>query len=460
MRVVVVGAGMAGLAAALDLSGAGVDVVVMEAGRRPGGRVRSVSAPFGDGQVAETGAEWVDGHHGEVHRLLARYGLALEGGGRPWDRRRTGLHVDGELLGASEVDARHPVRRDIERYEDVVAELAAEIDDPAHPLAHPAAAVLDARSVADLLDELRPGRVGRLVITRSVQGEFACEPRQLSLLFLAQQRALTALVPGTSLAHRVRGGLSQLPAAMAAELGARVRYGAPVTAIETGRHAGGAVAAAATKAGAVAGTATAAGAVVHTLGHPHPADHVVLACSLPALGRIACDPPLPAALAAAVAGLGYGTVTKTALQYPRRAWPPGAWVTTERDVQRVYEATGDQPGAGGIVIAYTGGDGGVALGRRPEPERIASVAADVAAVLGLPPSLVPVGVSRAWGAHPRYGGAYAAYGPGQVAAAWDALRRPHGRLHLAGEHAATCTGYVEGAIESGRRVAARLLAAG
>lgn len=69
------------------------------------------------------------------------------------------------------------------------------------------------------------------------------------------------------------------------------------------------------------------------------------------------------------------------------------------------------------------------------------------------------GWSRAWGAQARYGGSYAVYEPGQVTAYWDVLRRPWGRVHLAGEHVATCTGYMEGALESGDTVADRLLGA-
>lgn len=68
--------------------------------------------------------------------------------------------------------------------------------------------------------------------------------------------------------------------------------------------------------------------------------------------------------------------------------------------------------------------------------------------------------SRAWSAHPRYGGSYAVYRPGQVTAFWEVLRRPHGRVWLAGEHAATWTGYLEGAVESGESVAGRIHAAG
>jgi monoamine oxidase len=52
------------------------------------------------------------------------------------------------------------------------------------------------------------------------------------------------------------------------------------------------------------------------------------------------------------------------------------------------------------------------------------------------------------------------YEPGQVTAHWQVLREPWGRVHLAGEHVAACTGYMEGALESGENVAARIVGAG
>ena len=67
------------------------------------------------------------------------------------------------------------------------------------------------------------------------------------------------------------------------------------------------------------------------------------------------------------------------------------------------------------------------------------------------------GVSRAWSAVEGFEGAYAVYRPGEVTAYWDVLRQPWESVHLAGEHVATCTGYMEGALESGDTVAARLL---
>jgi monoamine oxidase len=62
--------------------------------------------------------------------------------------------------------------------------------------------------------------------------------------------------------------------------------------------------------------------------------------------------------------------------------------------------------------------------------------------------------TQTWAADPWTGGTYSAYAPGQMNPFWEALRRPAGRIWLAGEHTDTMTGYMEGAIRSGKRVAA------
>ncbi|HLM68436.1 MAG TPA: FAD-dependent oxidoreductase, partial [Longimicrobium sp.] len=77
-RVVVVGAGLAGLAAAYELARAGVEVRVLEARERPGGRVHTLRAPFDDGLYAEAGAVFVPGHHATTLRYLREFGLPLQ----------------------------------------------------------------------------------------------------------------------------------------------------------------------------------------------------------------------------------------------------------------------------------------------------------------------------------------------------------------------------------------------
>jgi len=455
VRSVVVGAGLAGLAAALELRAAGVETVVVEAGGRIGGRVRTVRDRFVGGQHVESGAEWVDTDHHRVLARLRRYGGELEGPGQRFSALRRYLHLDGALLDPDEVRRVAPDLDDrLGELEDRLHRIADGIADPAAPERHPHAAHHDARSLADLASDLGLRGTAALFARRNSQGEFAAEPHDVSSLFAAQQRAQMRAaegavdaesMSGTSVAaHRVRGGLDLVARGMAAELdaagGEALRLRSEVTAVAWGEG----------------------GAVVHvgdaTGVHPLPADHVVLACSLVALRRVRFEPALPPPLAQAVAELGYGTVTKTALQFASRSWPSGH-VNTDRPSQRVYEPTVDQPGEHGILMAYTGGAGGLDLAARAEDQRLALVLDDLRSIapgLGEPTG----GFSRAWSAHARFGGSYAVYRPGQVTAFWQVLRRPCGPLHLAGEHTATWTGYLEGALESGERAAAEIVGAG
>ncbi len=181
----------------------------------------------------------------------------------------------------------------------------------------------------------------------------------------------------------------------------------------------------------------------------------MLACSLVPLRSVQFAPELPVPLSRAIRELGYGTITKTALQFESRRWPEG-YATTSLPAQRVYEPTVDQGGESGVLMAYAGGDGGRRLAVLDEPARIAAVADDLRAMYGL--TEAPIGAfSRAWSNEPRFGGSYAAYGPGQVTAHWDVVRRPCGPIRLAGEAVATWTGYLEGAVESGERAAEEIL---
>jgi monoamine oxidase len=200
------------------------------------------------------------------------------------------------------------------------------------------------------------------------------------------------------------------------------------------------------------------GVVVHTTQRSLAADHVVLACSLMPLRSMRFEPTLPPALLAAVHGLGYGTITKTSVQWSRREWPAG-YATTSGKAQRIYDPTADQPGDTGILMAYCGGQGGHEWARLVESERIALATAEMRSMHGLHADTLG-GYSRAWSTATRYGGSYAVYEPGQVTRFWQPLREPWGRVHLAGEHVATCTGYMEGALESGESTATRILDAG
>ncbi|CAB4806445.1 MAG: FAD-dependent oxidoreductase [Actinobacteria bacterium] len=439
MRIVVVGAGLAGLTAAELLHNAGCDVIVLEASNRVGGRAYTRSAEFINGQGAEAGAEWVDNVHTRMRALVERFGLRMDDNATTWTAIRRWLFRDGALLGPADLARLDPQLGDeLDRLEDFFASVAAGVSDAAHPAQHPQAAHYDSLSAADIVDQLELGELARLFATRNMQGEFAAEPHEVSALFVAQQRALyeAAATPhGEVVAQRIVGGVSGVTAGLASALPqGMIRFGETVDAI----------------------TIDATGAHVGAGANTYHADQVVLACSLVPLRAVVFDPPLPSELAAAVHGLGYGRVTKTALQYPERVWPAGYATTTGR-AQRVYEPTVGHPAESGILMGYTGGEGGTRLADLAESVRMREIELSQREMYpALPPPLG--GFSQAWSGLVLFGGSYAVYRPGEITRFWDVLRQPHGCIHFAGEHTATWTGYLEGAVESGETVASRLLA--
>lgn len=441
MRVVVVGAGLAGLSAAEVLLDNGVDVVLVEAGDRFGGRARTVRDSFIAGQWAESGAEWVDTTHERMHELMRRFGVEVEPTAMKWTTIRRWIHWQGNPYRGDDIARLDPdLFARVEAYEDAVERHAADIVDPADPTTHPEADPLDTRSLGDMMRECGLDGAAALLARRNSEGEFAASPERVSLLFVAQQRAAeehAARRLGVDVrAHRVAGGVSSIAERWGSHVAPHLdlRFGACLVAVE---HDDDRV------------------VVEMADGTRLVADHVVLATSLVPLRSVDWRPGAPADLAAAIGGLGYGTITKTAVQFARRQWAEG-YGTTDTVAQRLYDCTIDQTGEAGILMSYCGGEGGRRLGQWSEDERVRVIEDDMRRVHSVDAATLGW-FSRSWSADPSFGGSYAVYEPGQVTRFWKVLREPWGRVHLAGEHVATCTGYMEGAVESGDNVARRLI---
>ena len=77
-RVIIIGAGLAGLSAAYELTQAGHDVTVLEARTRPGGRVHTLRDPFAEGLYAEAGAARIPDHHHFTLKYAELFGLTLD----------------------------------------------------------------------------------------------------------------------------------------------------------------------------------------------------------------------------------------------------------------------------------------------------------------------------------------------------------------------------------------------
>jgi monoamine oxidase len=399
--VIVVGAGFAGLAAASELASAGLDVVVVEARDRVGGRVWSeeVQAPDGTTCVIERGAEFVLAGYETLEALAARHGLSLADTGMSYYvREPSGIAgVDGAAL---------------RRAGDAVARVAR---------------VTDARSVADVIVAAGLPAPSAEAVRARVEISCALEAERLAPSVLEHVASFEPLP-----SHRIAGGNQRLAGALAGALGRdRIRLATPVRALDRS-----------------------GGRIRVTLdGGELEADELVLALPLTVLCELPIDPPLPDwkrdALAAVELGqaaklhipLAAPAVTSAVMSVPDRFW---CWTGTDAD-GRVAPVLSCFAGSPPALRRLSLGGGPAEWARR---------------VRALRPDLAletSDAVLTTWQDDPWARGAYRADGLADVDEA--DLEAPVDRLHFAGEWAAGgLSGLMEGALRSGFRAAAEIAA--
>lgn len=388
--------------------------MVVEARDRVGGRVHTIR--FGEGQYAEAGGEWIDTGHRNVRGYLKRFGIPVD------DVRRVGpdgaavAYLNGRRRSYDSLYT-SDVERQLGRWYSRVERLSRQLD-PLAPWSGPES--LDRRSVADLMDEVELSGVGRrLVGQEEIRDDYTVRADELSLLFhLHFARLLWNQSESGSEALRVRGGADRLPRALAERL--PVQPGSPVTEVEQSSR----------------GVTAVAG------GQAIAADYCVLAAPPPALRQIGLE--APRRVADAIKQVQYGRGTKSLLLYRRSPWRKRGFsgdAFTDLPVGTTWEATSR------TLVGYSVGHAG------PPPD---AAAAQVERVFPGSLELLAESETVTWENERYSGGTYTAFAPGQVTAHWQALRRPFGRIHQAGEHTSLYAGYMEGAIRSGKRVAAAI----
>ena len=444
-RVVVVGAGLAGLSCALELTDLGWDVVVLEARDRVGGRVHTLREPFGPGTHVEAGGEFVDRDHHALLGLLDRFGLRTETRDRSaatavfWGGRRTDYSARVDAPGGD-------LHRDIRRVSEASARLAARID-PQHPELSPDAARLDATTLAQWADGLGLSPLGRRVWEAGwIVSNYGTTSADMSLLFYAQQESFGSSNPAHIEVFRVAGGNQGLPTALAQHLPpGRVHLREPVRSVSVRP-----------------GLAT-----VRTSLAAYQCAHVVVCSPPPTLRGIQFDPALPAAIRAAVDSRLLDAITKVVVPYSGHPWRRTGWTGESlADLPYTYswDATDSRRSEpNGALVAFTGGGrDGRALTRMSPERRIRAVQEQLRRVFPETAGnedLVHPAVTIAWALEPYTGGGYANYRPGQMLAAKPAFRAAYGPLRFAGEHTEAMGQYMESAVLSGQRVARAIGAA-
>ncbi len=440
----IVGAGLTGLAAAHQLVSAGRSVVLLEARGRPGGRVHTLREPFAHGQFAEAGAIFVPASHEATRRYARDFGVgfvpAFSG------QSASGLFVRGELLRRG-VFREPPVELGEEergkgvlglfrRYvTPVLEELGQlrEIDWSSAELRH-----LDALSFADLLRERGASEGAVELLGVGYLGLIGDGIGSVSALQIL--RDLAGDTGGSSWPERIDGGSSRLPEALAAPLASLLRYGAEVRAIEE----------------------TEQGVRVRFVEAGAPAEirsrRAIVTLPTTVLRSIELPRALSRAKRRAIEDVGSTSVTRTFLQCARRFWGELRSVDTDLPIMQLMDATSGQEGETGILESYANGAHARALAELPEGERLDAVRLDVERVFPGSSAAFLRGASFCWDDDPHARGGYAWFRPGQMAAHLDVLRAAEGRLHFAGEHTSAWSGWMQGALESGERAAAEVLA--
>jgi monoamine oxidase len=149
------------------------------------------------------------------------------------------------------------------------------------------------------------------------------------------------------------------------------------------------------------------------------------------------------------------------IEYRKRFWNERGWngrLTTDAQIVLTWHATSHVEDQHGILTVYTGGEPGAKLAALSDEERTHVAVAEIETLFPGSSDLIENTATMAWPNEPYTRASYAALAPGEVTAHWKTLFEPAGRLFFAGEHATPIQGFMEGAVESGQRVAATILA--
>ena len=438
--VVVVGAGLAGLAAARALTAQGASVAVLEARDRVGGR--TLNHEIGDGKVVEVGGQWIGPTQDRLAALARELGVEtfptyaqghnlLEYGGSV--RRYTGTipRINPAVLV------------DVQQAQTRLNRLARKVPLDA-PWEAPSAAKLDGQTMATWMSRNMATKSGRMLLQLGVEAVWAAQPEDMSLLhvlfYIHSAGSLELLfdTEGGAQQDRFVGGSQRIALRMAEELGEeRVRLGAPVRRIEHGAD----------------------GVTVHADGAIARGRRAIVAIAPTLAGRIAVRPaaarlPRPAhpAHAARHGREVHGDLRRAVLAlrgadragHERPRARCGSRSTTRRPTARPACCSASWRAA---TRASSAGS--------PEERRTAVI--DCFTRMFGPRAATPDDyVERLWAEEEWTRGCYGCHMPtGGWTNYGPALRAPIGPLHWAGaEYAQVWNGYMDGAVRSGEAAAA------
>jgi monoamine oxidase len=442
--VAVVGAGLAGIAAARAVERGGASVMVVEARERVGGRLESIS--IGDGKWVDVGGQWIGPTQDRVEALARSFGHETF---PTYASGKNVVEFGGKLIrytGTIPRLAPH-VLADVGQAMLRLNRMASRVPREA-PWEAPRAKQWDSQTTWSWMRRNMATKSGRTMLELAVKAVWAAMPADVSLLhllfYISSAGSLELLLDteGGAQQDRFVEGAQNLAVKAAGELDGEVVLGSPVRRIEHSE----------------AGVTLRADKVVAR------AKRAIVALPPTLAGRIAYDPPLPGYRDQLTQRFPMGACVKCLAFYEEPFWRAdglsGSAVSDPGPPSIVFDNS-PPDGSPGIIVGFLEGHWARELGRVSAEARRTAVLESLARLFGPRAAHPEQYLERNWVEEEWSRGCYVGYtAPGVLTAYGPAIRTPVGPIHWAGTETATVwNGYMDGAIQSGERAAREALAA-
>ena len=463
-RIAIVGAGIAGLNAALTLQDAGLACSIYEASDRVGGRMHSDTVTWADGMVSEWCGEFIDGDHETLHELIKRFGLkTIELGRARGNSEQSVMYFCNRYYSPKEM------ARDFQTLAPLLQQQSQEVGFPTTCTHFTEMGYrLDHVSVYDWIEQyVEGGHTGPLghMLDNACTGYFGLDSREqtsLNLITMFGPRESSSTSQPLRGSSKIAGGNQQLPLAIARSL--------PEHCIHL-RHQ--LIAIARNHDDSLTLTFTTPDGSLEVR-----CERAILTLPFSTLRHVdyrrAGFDPLKQA---AIEQLGYGTISKLILQFDASYWyQSGPWprvhngfIITDLDIQTLWDTSNGQPGSHGLLVDYTSGHRGAAYA----PPAAYTITADAPEIQSyaqnclLQLERVFPGISAHYTGKaalsyptcdPHLLGSYACWRVGQCTHFGGYERVRQGTIHFAGEHCSVeFQGFMEGGAREGARAAREIL---